>query len=86
MESISEVLSRYVERRDNFRARYKARNSGLVPASASAGGPLAFNELINEHAKALARSLPDLSLAEWEALSELSSSYLNWRRMYDRSN
>lgn len=78
---IGELASRYITKRDNFRTRYMHRNTGLF--TGSGGGSLAFSELITEHAIELAALLPPMTLTQWEAVSELSSSYLAHLRMIE---
>ena len=78
---IPTAMSNYVTERDNFRARYKGKESGLLVTSS--GGPLSFNTLINGHAETLAHLLPEMNLAQWEALSELVNSRLNQMRMIE---
>jgi hypothetical protein len=76
---LSELTSRYVTARDNFAARYRLRSTGVI--ATSAGGPLALDKLITDHAVEMARLLPTMTLAQWEGFSELASSYLAKLRM-----
>jgi hypothetical protein len=80
-DALSIIASNYVTERDNFAARYRARSSGII--AASAGGPMAFNALVTNHAVGLAAVLPPMTLAQWEGLSELTSSYLAHLRMIE---
>ena len=81
ISAVAELASRYINARDNFTARYRLRSSGVIGGQGSGGGPMAFNHLITEHAINLSTILPTMTLAQWEGLSELTSSYLAHLRM-----
>ena len=76
---LSNLLSQYITERDNYRASYGARQDDLI--TVSKGGPLGLAKVINGHAERLAIELPDLTLAQWEALSELTGSHLAEMRL-----
>lgn len=82
-DGVAELTSRYVTNRDNFTARYKAVSTGLISGKSSLGGPMALNGLITEHAVQFAALMPPLTLAQWEGLSELASSYLAHIRLME---
>lgn len=77
-KTISDVLSRYINNRDNFKARQ----------TLAVGGDLAkmlrFNDMVNGFHKELFDSLPPMNLAEMEAFAELANSRLNYIRMFHR--
>lgn len=81
--TIGELASRYIERRDNFVKRYQHRHTGIF--AGSVGGPMAFNDLVTDHAMQFAAEMPPLSLPQWEAVSELASSYLAHLRMIEQN-
>jgi hypothetical protein len=83
MNNLSEILSAYVTERDNFQMRYKGQHGAIFQPN-SVGGPIAFSRIIDGHAARLSAALPNLSLAEWEALSELAASRLNFMRMREQ--
>ena len=74
--AISDVLSRYIDSRDNFKARQ----------TLAVGGDLAkmlrFNDMVNAFHMDLFESLPPMNLAELEAFAELANSRLNYIRMF----
>lgn len=79
VSKLTELADRYLTQRDNYVARFRARESGLI--ALSEGGALRFNDLLNEFYKDLGRVMPaDQTLAQMEALSELFSGALNQRR------
>ena len=77
---IPDALSRFINERDMF----VARHNGVI--FTTGGGPLAFNDLVNGHAEMLAHLLPQMNLAQWEALSELAASRLNQMRMIEQGS
>jgi hypothetical protein len=83
IDRLGDLLSTFVTERDNYAARYKSRNTGLF-APGHHGGPFGFSALIDGHAETLSRILPELSLTQWEALSELSASRLAFMRNAQR--
>ena len=72
---IPDAMSRFIAERDNFVTRHNS------PMFTTGGGPMAFNDILNGHAEMLAHLLPEMNLAQWEALAELSASRLNQMRM-----
>ena len=83
MSNLPQVLSDYITQRTNLVNRSK---SSIFTAS---GNPIfAFSEMIDAHATRVAAELPDVvSLAEWEALAELTASRLSYmRRIIQESN
>jgi len=79
IDHLPTALSNFITERDNFVARFGAKQSGLI--AVSTGGPMAFNDLLIGHSEMLAHLLPEMNLAQWEALSELTASRLNQMRM-----
>lgn len=83
MRNLSELLSSYIERRDSHVATVKS------PLSVGSGIPTLsqmgeFDNIITDYANMLAHTLEvdgALSLAQWEALAELSASKLSRMRM-----
>lgn len=79
LDGISVLVSNYVEQRDAFRARFQNTGTGLVALNSNAIGE--FDDLVNGFAEMLARMLPEgMTLAQWEALAELTNSHLNEMR------
>lgn len=81
LNAVAEICSRYVTQRDNFTARYRLKSTGIIGGQGSGGGPMAFNALITINAINLSKALPTMTLAQWEGMSELCSSYLAHLRM-----
>ena len=77
---LTNTLSAYVQARDSYATNYRNRNSSPFGPKI-VGGPLQFSQLLNENARILAGMLPQMNLTEWEALSELCSTYLALLRM-----
>lgn len=73
---LSAFLSEYITARDNYITRYKHRNTGLF-APGTVGGPMGFNSLLIAFGNRFAALMPPhMTIAQWEALSELASSHL----------
>jgi hypothetical protein len=78
-QELANLAGKYIANRDNFVRLYRDRASGFI--ALSAGGPLAFNEMINGHCAELVRIMPAMTLEQWEGLSELASAQLNRLRL-----
>lgn len=72
MENLSSLLSLWINRRD--RIRFQNQLDG-------GGGQMEFLDQLDGHAKQLGDLLPQLNIAQMEALCELSSSRLAQMRM-----
>lgn len=74
-DGIPLLVSAFIGKRDEFSNRYRQGGGGLVALTGAKVNE--FDDLINGHAAQLAALLPDMSLAEWEGLSQLVNSRLN---------
>lgn len=77
MEALPSILSAYINERDNAKKSspyYMAGNENSLTVISR------FSGMINAYAAQIAGELPPLNLAEWEALSELVNSRLNFIR------
>lgn len=75
-KQLPEILSSYITRRDSFRAGGVFR----VFEGTSVSQLREFTGLVDANAAMVADCLPDLTIAQYEALSELVSSRLNYMR------
>ena len=76
MTNLPQILSGYITERTNIIARTR---TSIFTAS---GNPIfTFSEMLDAQSARVAAELPEVvSLAEWEALAELTASRLAWMR------